>query len=244
MSQLIENLHANDLKHLIEKTFEIDSYKSKIGDDEDIIVLTFIIKTEDPAKDLENFIEMGYNFVLDADVSQGETDDGTFRVYVELERTPRAPELIMELVEGIKLLADLPTMRFRYYKSFKSQEATLESINNTVALDANSYKLIIQQSMLENFTNFFSNSFVHDISVLNESITFTNNYREAIPFKILTSGPVKEVYNAIPGPLMIECRDIADILHLTKYIGNYNITKIGKVYIFETDGYAVALEKR
>ena len=33
-------------------------------------------------QDLENFIEMGYDFVLDADVTPGETDDGEFLVFV------------------------------------------------------------------------------------------------------------------------------------------------------------------
>ena len=35
---ITESLHANDLKHLVNRIFEIDSYKSKIGDDEDVIV--------------------------------------------------------------------------------------------------------------------------------------------------------------------------------------------------------------
>ena len=68
------SLRANDLRDLVKKVFEIDSYKSKIGNDEKIIVLTFTVDREDPAKDMENFIEMGYDFVLDADVSPGETD--------------------------------------------------------------------------------------------------------------------------------------------------------------------------
>jgi hypothetical protein len=243
MTYIVENLHAGDLKGLVKKTFEIDSYKSKIGDDEDIIVLSFVVESENPAKDLENFIEMGYDFVIDSDLSQGETDDGTFRVYVELERSSHAPAQIMELLKGITLLTDLPNMRFRYYKSFKSQEASLETLTDTIALDANAYHLAIQNGMLENFTNFFGNSFVHNISILDESITFTTKGREPLRFNIITSGPIKSVYDAIPGPILIECSDIADVLHLTKYIGNYNITKIGTSYIFETDHYAVALEK-
>ena len=82
-----ESLRPNDLRHFVKKVFEIDSYKSKIGNDSDVVVLSFTVGSEDPAKDLENFIEMGYEFVIDADVSSGETDDGTYKVFVELERT-------------------------------------------------------------------------------------------------------------------------------------------------------------
>ena len=42
---------------------------------------------------------------------------------------------------------------------------------------------------------------------------------------------------------MLESKDIAEVLFLTKCIGNYNITKVGDKFIFENSGYAVALEK-
>ena len=61
---ITESLHAEDLKFLVKKTFEIDSFRSKIGDDQDVIVLSFTVDHEDPAKDLENFVEMGYDFLL------------------------------------------------------------------------------------------------------------------------------------------------------------------------------------
>ena len=54
-----ESLHAKDLRDLVKKVFEIDSYKSKVGDDHDICVLSFTVDHKDPATDLENFFEMG-----------------------------------------------------------------------------------------------------------------------------------------------------------------------------------------
>ena len=83
--KITESLRAGDLRHMIKKVFGVDSYKSKVGNDEEVVVLSFVVSEEDPAKDLENFIEMGYDFVLDADVTPGETDDGEFLVFVELE---------------------------------------------------------------------------------------------------------------------------------------------------------------
>jgi len=32
-------------------------------------------------------------------------------------------------------------------------------------------------------------------------------------------------------------------MYFTKYVGNYNITKIGNTFVFENGKYAVALEK-
>jgi len=48
---ITESLRANDLQNLVKKVFEIDSFKSKVGNDEDVVVLSFTVDQEDPAKD-------------------------------------------------------------------------------------------------------------------------------------------------------------------------------------------------
>jgi hypothetical protein len=239
-----ESLRSNDLRHFIKKVFEIDSFKSKIGNDSDVIVLSFTVDGEDPAKDLENFIEMGYEFVIDADVSTGESDDGTYKVFVEIERTRYATEQIRELLDGVQKLANLETMRFRYFKSFKSQEATLENLEATVPLDKKSYEEATDRNSMNNFSNFFSNSYADELNVVDESISFKRPFSGRVAFNILDSGNKKELYESIRGPIMMESKDMAEVMFLTKIIGNYNITKINNTFIFERNGYAVALERK
>ncbi len=239
-----ESLRKGDLKYLVKKVFEIDSYKSKIGDDQDVVVLTFTVDHVEPAKDLENFIEMGYDFVLDADVSTGETDDGTYKVFVELERNRHVASQIARLLDGIERLTGIPDMRFRYFKSFKSQDATEENLAAAVPTDKNSYEIATNKNMLENFSNFFASSYVDEVSVIEESINFKKPQSTPVSFSIVTSGTKAEVYESVQGPIMLESRDISEVLFFTKYIGNYNITKVGNTFIFENSGYAVALEKK
>ena len=241
--KLNESLQADDLRDLVDEVFEIDSYKSKIGQDEDIVVLSFTVDGEDPAKDLENFFEMGYNFVLDGDVTAGETDEGTYRVYVEIERGRQSAEQIFELVEGLKKLTGLEELRFRYFKSFKSKEATLENLKRAVPKDKASYDIATQENGLNNFSNFFSNSFAESLNVLGESITFKRAYSGPVSFNILSSGRKQEVYDSVKGPIILESKDMAEVMFLTKVIGNYNITKIGSTFIFENSNWAVALER-
>src|SRR5210317_464172 len=95
-------LLKNDLAHLIDSIIEIDSYKSKMGADSDIVTLAFSVHGNEPAKDLENFIEKGYPFVLDADVTSGEQTDGTYKVFVEVERSKDIPTQILEIADGVK----------------------------------------------------------------------------------------------------------------------------------------------
>lgn len=239
-----ESLRSDDLRHFVKKVFEIDSFKSKIGDDEDILVLSFTVDHEEPAKDLEHFVEMGYDFVLDADTSPGETDDGTYKVYVELERGRHAPEQIREVLDGLEKVTGITDFRFRYFKSFRSQEATLDNLVASIPTDKSSYNATVERTKLDNFSNFFTNSYSDNVSALDETITFNRIWKEPISFNIVTSGPKLEVYNSIKGPVMLESKDMSEVMYLTKSIGNYNITKISNTFIFENSGWAVALERK
>ena len=135
------SLRAHDLRYLVKEVFEIDAYKSKIGDDFDVVVLSFTVEGEDPAKDLENFVEMGYDFVLDADVSPGETDDGTYKVFIELERGRHVAEQIHDLLDGIERLTGIPDMRYRYFKNFESLDANLDNLKTTIPVNKEDYEL-------------------------------------------------------------------------------------------------------
>jgi hypothetical protein len=244
MTQLNENLHALDLKNLVKKVFEIDSYKSKIGDDEDVVVVSFTVDYEDPAKDLENFIEMGYDFVLDADCSPGETDDGNYKVFVELERGRHVAKQIKEMLDGIELLTGMSDMRFRYFKSFKSQDATEDNLAAAIPTDKNAYKVSTERNKLDNFSEFFKNSYAEEIKLLDESITFQRVFSGPVAFEIVTSGKKSDVYESIKGPIVLESKDMAEVMFLSKVIGNYNITKIAGTFIFENNGWAVALKRK
>jgi len=244
MTQITESLRRNDLQNLVKKVFDIDSYKSKIGDDYDVVVLSFTVESEDPATDLENFVEMGYDFVLDADVSPGETDDGTYKVFVELERSRHVAEQIIELLDGIELLTGIPDMRFRYFKNFESHDATIENLTKIIPINKESYEISTKKNSVDNYDNFFSNSTSDEIEVVNESITFKKIWSDPISFNIIKSGSKQSVYDYITGPILLESKDIAEVMFFTKYIGNYNINKIGNTFIFENSGWAVALEKK
>ena len=238
-----ESLRAQDLRHMIKKVFGIDSYKSKVGNDEEVVVLSFVVSEEDPAKDLENFIEMGYDFVLDADASPGELEDGKYKVFVEIERNRRISEQILEVLSGIKNLAEVDNWKFRYYKGFHSLDANDQNLKETIPSNKNDYDTSIQENHLNNFSNFFSRSYLDNISVDNDDIVFQKKYSEPLRMRIKNFGATKNVYDSIEGPIMLESKSMAEIMYYTKYLGNYNITKIGEDYIFENGKCALVLGK-
>lgn len=242
IDQLTEDLAAGDLRMLVSDIIEIDSYASKMGSDEDIVVLTFTVDSLEPAKDLVNFIEKGYDFVLDADSTPGELTSGKYKVFVEIERNRKIADQIMQVLHGVTQLADVPDWRYRYYKSFRSEPVTLDSLGE-VPINKADYIARIQNSRLNNFSNFFNRSYLESIELDDNDINFQKIYSEPLRMRIKQFGLTNEVYKATEGRIVLEGNGVAESMYLTKYIGNYNITKVGTSFIFENNGYAVALER-
>jgi len=243
MRKISESLHALDLQNLVREIFEIDSYASKMGEDTDIIVLSFTVEDREPASDLVNFIERGYDFVLDADLTPGELDDGRYKVFIEIERNRHAPKKIMEVLGGISKLTGIQQFRFRYYKSFRSFTANIDTLTEFIPKNKDDYLTHVREYGMSNFSNFFNRSYVESISVEDEDLVFQKLYSDPLRMRIKNAGPAHQIYESLPGKIMLEHQDMAEVLYLTKYLGPYNITKINHCYVFENQGYAVVLEK-
>ena len=138
---LRENLEMGDLARLVHDELHIDEYKSKMGTDADVCVVSFKVSGKEPSADLVSFIEKGYDFVLDADVSSGEKEGGDYLVFVELERTDKLPEQIIEIMEDIMNLTEqkIEEWRVRYYKSATDNELTQESLAKIIPLTPEAY---------------------------------------------------------------------------------------------------------
>ena len=217
-------LREKDLIDLVNPIFEIDSYKSKMGEDKNIVVLSFTVNEKAAADDLVQFIESGYNFVLDATATTGEQSDGYYRVFVEMEREDTVPNQIMELMDGVQKLTD-QTFSYRYYKSFDAQDLSTESLQTTIPLDQDSYEKIVNEETANNLHNFFSNSYLEESYFNNKTIVLKKPYADPLAFKIVEFGEKHNVLNTLQEK--INMNDYAEILFLTKYLGDYNITKYG-----------------
>jgi hypothetical protein len=138
---LRENLEQGDLKRLIHTEMHIDEYKSKMGDDADVCVISFKVSGKEPSADLVNFIEKGYDFVLDADVSSGEKEGGDYLVFVELDRTDKLPAQIIKIMEDVMNLTeqDISDWRVRYYKSTEDHDLTEEVLEEIIPLTPEEY---------------------------------------------------------------------------------------------------------
>jgi len=237
------SLQHNDLKDLVDNILEIDGYKSKMGADKDIVTVAFATKTKESAEDLASFIERGYTFVLDADATPGEQADGTYKVFVEIERDKAVGEQIMELANGIENLTGMNDIKFRYYKEFRSKPLTLEDLEDTIPLESDLYG-INQKGMIEsvdNYTNFFNKSMVENVTMWGDMLTIKKIWADPIAFKFVDFGPTQKTLDSITESFNIN--GFSEIIFLSKYIGDYNITKYGSKLTFENNGQTLVLER-
>lgn len=140
--QLNEGIKANDLRNLVSTKLHIDEYKSKMGNDDDIIVVSFKVKYKEPALDLVDFIEKAYKFVLDADVSSGEMEDGDYLVFVELERRSSAVPDIIKMLREMENITDIDAKEFKfaYNKEKNYYPCDLNHLSAKVPLSPKQYR--------------------------------------------------------------------------------------------------------
>lgn len=235
-------LREGDLRDMMYDIFEIDSYASKMGADKDIVTLSFSLKEKAPADDLMNFLERGYGFILDADVTAGEQSDGTYKVFVEIPRDRDAHKNILEIVDGVRNLAELDQLKFRYYKNFRSKDVSQETLEELVPTDPDKYGIKVNESNLENYKNFFNKSFVDSIEMVENVLHIKKKYADPLAFEFVDFGDTMPTIKNIPESMDV-MNSYPEIMFLTKYIGDYNICKYGNKLVFENEDKALILKR-
>lgn len=138
--QLNEGLGYKDMEGMMKPTVHIDEFSSKMGEDADVIVVSFFVRDKQAAKDLMNWFEKGYDFVLDADQSPGEIKPNRYLVYLEMRRRNAAPGQIQEILNDLNTLTEYqPDDWIMVYKK-KKHEWNPETFAKLVPLTPNEYR--------------------------------------------------------------------------------------------------------
>ena len=107
--------------------------------------------------------------------------------------------------------------------------------------DPDSYGIIANESNLSNFKNFFNRSYVESVQMHDDIITIKKKYAEPVNFKFIDFGPTKQTLESIKESF--NPWDFAEIIYLSKYVGDYNITKYGNKLTFENSGNTLVVER-
>ena len=138
-SLLLEGLQYKDLEGLMKPSIHVDEFSSKMGDDADIIVLSFFVRDKQAARDLMAWFEKGYDFVLDADTSPGEIKPNRYLVYVEMRRRRAAAQNVQELLSDLTTLTEFDPSDWIMTYQGQQQPWDTEVFAKTVPLSPKDY---------------------------------------------------------------------------------------------------------
>jgi len=140
-------LKRGDLRMTINDHIDVDRYKSKMGTDEDVCVINFTVENKDAGQDLVNFLESGYEWILDAAVSPGTNKHGKYMVFVEVERNTDIRDNVGYMLKEVSKIAELDNWKMRYSKSSISKDVTEDTLDE-IPNSSDSYNSFLVDSTL------------------------------------------------------------------------------------------------
>ena len=238
-----EGLKAGDLDGVVSKRFSVDQFKSKMGEDMNIMVLAFTVDGMAPAKDLERFAESGYKEVLDADATPGTLEDGKHRVFIEFARVEKVDQHIRKFLDDLKNLANIDIFEFTYHKNVTPFEASAKNLADILPRTAIAYTQKINGMKLEETQTFFDKFQMMDCKLDNNMVSIKKRNADTLKFELHAFGNTNLIMNEIKA-FRIDESAMAECMFLTKYFGPYQITKTTEDrFIFSKGGQSALLSK-
>ena len=244
MTLVNEGLKAGDLDGVVSKRFSVDQFKSKMGEDRNIMVLAFTVDGMAPAKDLERFAETGYKEVLDADATPGTLEDGKHRVFVEFARVEAVDQHIRKFLDDLKKLTNIETFEFTYHKNTTPFEASAANLAKILPRTSEAYSQKINGMKLEETQTFFDKFQMMEFKLDNNIVSIKKQgSHETLKFELHAFGTTNMIMGEIKAFKLDESA-IAECMYLTKYFGPYQITKTTEDrFIFSKGGESALLSK-
>jgi hypothetical protein len=243
MQIIKEGLKAGDLDGVVSKRFSVDQFKSKMGEDRNIMVLAFTVDGMAPAKDLERFAESGFKEVLDADATPGTLEDGKHRVFIEFARVESVDQHIRKFLDDLKNLANIDIFEFTYHKNVTPFEASAKNLADVLPRTAIAYTQKINGMKLESTQTFFDKFQMMEFKLDNNIIEITKRNADTLRFELHAFGQTSMIMNEIKAFRLDESA-MSECMFLTKYFGPYQITKTNEDrFIFSKGGESALMSK-
>ena len=137
---LNEGLDYHDLEGQMIPTVTVDEYAAHMGTDSEIVTLAFTIKSEAAGNDLVDWFERGYDFVLDAQVSEGEVKPGQYLVFVEMNRRSSVPKRIIELLDDLETLTAIPVKDWTIIVDEEEHSPEEEVLKQVITISPHDYR--------------------------------------------------------------------------------------------------------
>ena len=173
------SLKNGDLAGMILPDVSIDEFEPKAGEEKNVIVVAFYLKDQEPADDLNTFIQRGFIDTLDVEVSPNTDEEGHYLVFVEMSRDDSFPNKFQALLKDVENVTGEMQWSVRTYLSqgqvFQFNDPELF---NYIIIEPESYVTKDEfkvESMKENINRFFAGSMITGLTLDGNTITLTSS---------------------------------------------------------------------
>jgi len=144
-----EGLDHLDMENQINNKVSVDEYAAKTGSDDDTITLAFTVKGQLASTDLVDWFERGYDFVIDAQPSDGEISVGKYLVFVEMNRRSKAPARIIEMLTDLETLTGIKINEWIIEVDGEEYDADEDVLKQVMKLSPHEYRLESEEGLNE-----------------------------------------------------------------------------------------------
>lgn len=146
---LLEGLRYHDMVNQVVPVVGVDEYKAQLGGDDDIVTLNFTVSSRQCAEDLADWFERGYDWVMDAEASDGELAPMRWVVFVELNRRRAVPEHIVELCKDLFTLTDIPEEEWKVTVDGEEYPLNADILSQHILTSPHEYRQYHEQALNE-----------------------------------------------------------------------------------------------
>jgi hypothetical protein len=77
----------------------------------------------------------------------------------------------------------------------------------------------------------------------NHSVTISKPFSGSVNLELLAMGPYQEIQDSLQGAIQLDEASQSQMFFLNKYLGNYDINKIGNKFLIRNGSKAIVIEK-
>jgi hypothetical protein len=241
------SLKNGDLAGTVLPEVSIDEFEPKAGEEKDVIVVAFYLTDQEPADDLNTFIQRGYIDTLDVEISPNTDEEGRYLVFVEMSRDDTFPSKFISLMEDIEnLTGDMDWAIRTYYSDGKTFAIDDPTLINYMVLDPESYVPkddFKMEEIKEGILDFFRNSLMTNLTI-DENVVILAHNRRKIMAEVIDVGDYDTVIgrNFLSESAFDVGRQSFESRILESIVGNYKVVPIEKfLCLYTNNGEKVML---
>lgn len=178
------SLKNGDLKGTILPLVSIDEFEPKAGSIENTIVVAFYLTDQDPADDLNTFIQRGVVDTIDVCVSPNTDDDGRYLVFVEMARDDTFPEKFQALLKDAENVAGKTDWKIKTYLSDDQEfDHTDPSFYDFIIINPEEYVSkdeFMKESMQANVETFLKDAHIMYCDFVGNTVTLGRGDRKIV----------------------------------------------------------------